>query len=151
MESLSSLQSQNRSRAHTGRGELDQEEVAAESLWEWAACWEALAEAADLSACGDPCLHLPRSSGGSERVSDTDTLEIEFMDLYGFSGDRWKEEIEMGFVDTHPGLDCSYNHKQRPRDRFLICSAHTCRSPRGIGSYAGLRGTHRCKGSTGAP
>ena len=50
----------------------------------------ALAGAAGLSARGDPCLHLPGSSGGSERVSDTDALEIEFMDLNGFNGDRCK-------------------------------------------------------------
>lgn len=110
--------------------------MAAEGLWEWAACREALAEAADLSACGDPCLHLPRSSGGSERVSDTDALETEFMDLYGFSGDRCQEEVEVGFADIHPGLNCSYNHKRRPRNSFLICSAHICRSPRGIRSDA---------------
>lgn len=58
---------QNRSRAHTGRGKLGQKDEAAGVSGSGQAFGEALAGAAELSACGDPCLHLPGSSGGSQR------------------------------------------------------------------------------------
>lgn len=45
------------------------------------------------------------------RDSDADALEIEFMDLYGLNGDRREMEVEVGFVGTNPGLDCSYDYE----------------------------------------
>lgn len=87
-----SVVSQNRSRKHAGKGSQTRRKAGAEGLGVGGrrACGQALGEAGDLSACGDLCLYRPRSSRGSEGVSDTDALEIEFMDLYGFNGDRCK-------------------------------------------------------------
>lgn len=74
---------------------------------------EGLAEAADLSAHGDPedlwvdwCLYRPRSLVRfTERVSDTEALEIEFTALCGFNRDRYTQEMEV--MDTNMYLDCS--------------------------------------------
>lgn len=74
---------------------------------------EGPAGAADLSAHGDPedlwvdwCLYRPRSLVRfTERVSDTEALEIEFMALYGFNRDRYKQEMEV--MDINMYLDCS--------------------------------------------
>lgn len=110
---MQSVVSQNRSGAPTGRGSQTRKRRGqrVSGRGKLGVGVGPLAGAEGLSACGDPCLPLPGSPGGSERVSDTDALEIEFMDLNGFNGDRCKSGVEVRFVDTNLGLNRSYDHK----------------------------------------